>query len=191
MKLLVLTCALLLGCRSRKDPENAPPNLPPAEAEKLLLSQWSTRLGMGNTNCRMVFAAPAILEASGSSLTFRGDTAERCAKALAAEKLISAPVCKDAVCTATLNEKDASSYCDPGSPCRLVFKCGAARLEDMRVVTEGRHATITVKVRNKVTAAAFDGCPASPVSSEDRAWVAKASLDDSGRWALDGMPMSQ
>jgi hypothetical protein len=169
--------------------EQQPKVLTQPEAEALLLAKWKTAVGLGNTNCTMRFDEEALtLQASGRGLTLRGAAAERCAKSLAAGNIIGGPDCHGDICTATLNEKEASAYCDDPAPCRLALTCGTAKLDDMRVVTEGRHATITFNVKNTVTTSRFDGCPNSPRISDDGSWVAKASLDDAGRWALDDAP---
>ena len=98
---------------------------------------------------------------------------------------------RDASDVPKLHENMSASITDgiyDPSPCRLALKCGTAKIEDTRVVTEGRHATFTFKVKNTVTTPRFDGCPASPMISEDGSFQAKASLDDTGKWALDGAP---
>lgn len=177
-----------VGCSRQKDAPSDP-QLAPAEAERLL-SEWRTAIGMGNTNCRIVFDAPT-LEVRGSSVTFRGANAERCAKSFSAAKLLTTSTCKDGACDATLNEKEASAYCDSGPPCSMIFTCGSARMDDLRIVSEGRHATITFKVNQAVSLAPLDGCPAFKRSSEDGAFTARASLDDAGRWALEGRPTKQ
>ena len=189
MKLLfVWGWIVVTGC-SRDKPNNVHPQLTPPEA-KLLLANWSTAIGMGHTNCRIVFDGPT-LEAQGSSVTFRGNNAERCARSFSEAKLINGRSCQAEACTATLNEREASAYPKDDAPSWMVFKCGNARMDDLRVITEGRHATITFKVVNTVELAELDGCPPLKMSSEDRVWVSKASLDDAGRWALDGAPTGQ
>ena len=189
---LAAACLGLLGVTSCARASEHAQRLSPQQAEALVLTRWSTAVGVGDTNCTMRFEQPALtLQASGRSLTFHGTSAERCAKSLAADGIVSDSECHGDTCTAKREEKVASVHCDDPSPCRLALKCGTAKLEDLRVITEGRHATITFDVKNTVTTSRFDGCPDSPKISDDGAWTARASLDDAGRWALDGAPSRQ
>ncbi|MEP7123023.1 MAG: hypothetical protein ABJE95_18995 [Byssovorax sp.] len=201
VELLLITAALtnVMACDRHK--------LEPSEAEKLLVGQWSARLGVGSTSCRMVFATasskgtvgsgapPLALSLQGTNVTIHGADAGRCARSLGAGKIIGPVDCQETAgehaCAGRLNEHEASARCAADSPCDLLLSCGSARIADMSVTTEERHATMKFKVVNTVTTAHFDGCPDSPKVSDDRSWTAKASLDDSGHWSLDETPKQQ
>jgi len=216
----LLLAGCLVSCAGCDEPKKSEPaakpgpvateaHLAPAEAEKLL-SDWSSRLRLGGTNCLMEFgkatpgeplegsgagkpldAAPPQLATDGERITLHGGTAERCAKALVAAKVLATSSCWDDsgnnACGGPLQSRTASAYCD-ADPCRIVFGCGSSKMEGLSITTEGAHATLRFRVVGAVDLTRHDGCPPSRRASEDQAWLAKATRDDAGKWSLDAMP---
>jgi len=174
---IVAALVSAVGCDTTGSPP-AEANLDAATAEKLLM-EWASRLGVGNTNCRMELpkgdGSTDGLSLEDTRATLRGATAERCFKALAASQLVTSVSCGGALgdntCAADLNPREVSAACEPEGLCRLIFICGSATLGDTSITTEGKRATIEARVVNRVSQSAWDGCPAASKVSEDGAWV--------------------
>ncbi len=189
LRFFVLTTvvASMTGCNG---------NLQEDEAKRLIVS----RLGIGNVSCTVDFRhnrfglQPLKLSNDGTNITISGADAKTCAKSLTDNEVITSSQCQEftdnsTTCSASLISNNARVHCfeGEGTACWLsVYSCGTEQIEDLSIVTEGKHAQLKFRVATKWNKKGFKGCP-DPAKQSENVWTAKASRNDQGQWLLDSV----